>query len=74
MRVPAYAALTPAKREKLARAAGHYLTVHALWHKPCRFDLVCVELFDGRLTLEHHSNVIELRPVVGGGDAAWQPW
>ena len=75
LRVPAYAALTPAKRGKLARAAGHYLTAHALWHKPCRFDLVCVEQFpDGRLTLEHHSNVIELRPVVGGGNAAWQPW
>ena len=75
LRVPAYAGLTPAKRGKLARAAGRYLTTHALWHKPCRFDLVCVEQFpDGRLTLEHHSNVIELRPVVGGGDAAWQPW
>ena len=75
LRVPAYEGLTPAKRGKLVRAAGHYLTVHDLWHKPCRFDLVCVEQFsDGRLTLEHHSNVIELRPVVGGGDAAWQPW
>ena len=75
LRVPTYAGLTPSKRGKLVRAAGHYLTIHALWHKPCRFDLVCVEQFpDGHLTLEHHSNVIELRPVVGGGNAAWQPW
>ena len=73
--VPPRAALTPAKQKKLVRAAGHYLTVHGLWSRPCRFDLVCVEEFpDGQSRLEHHSDVIELRQVVGGGDAAWQPW
>ena len=73
--VPPRAALTPAKQKKLVRAAGHYLTVHGLWSRPCRFDLVCVEEFpDGQSRLEHHSDVIELRQIVGGGDAAWQPW
>ena len=73
--VPPRAALTPAKQKKLIRAAGHYLTVHDLWNRPCRFDLVCIEEFpDGQSRLEHHSDVIELRQVVGGGDAAWQPW
>lgn len=73
--VPVWAALTPAKRQKLIRAAGHYLTAHDCWSRPCRFDLVCVEEFpDGQSRLEHHSDVIELGQVVGGGNAAWQPW
>ena len=75
LRVPAYAALTPAKRKTLLRAAGHYLTAHDLWSAPCRFDLICVgRLFAEQLMLEHYRNVIELRQAVDSGNAAWQPW
>ena len=73
--VPPREAMTLAKRKKLVRAAGRYLTAHGLWNRACRFDLVCVEEFpDGQSRLEHHSNVIEFGQVVGGGNAAWQPW
>lgn len=75
LHVPAYTALTPAKQNKLLRAAGHYLTAHDLWSAPCRFDLICVgRLSDGQLMLEHYSDVIEFRQVVDSGNAPWQPW
>ena len=75
LRVPVHLALTPAKRGRLARAAGHYLTAHGRWDASCRFDLICIELFsNGQSRLEHHCNVIELGQVVGSGNAAWQPW
>jgi putative endonuclease len=73
--VPVHAALTPAKQKKLARAALRYLSAHDLWNRPCRFDLICIELHpDGQDILEHHRNVIEFRQVVDSGNTAWQPW
>lgn len=74
-RVPVYAAFTPQKQKKIIRAAYYYLTAHKLWDKPCRFDLACVERdADGRLLLEHYTNVIELGHSMDRGDASWQPW
>jgi putative endonuclease len=35
-------ALTPAKRSRLVRAAGMWLSSNDMWDRPCRFDLVCV--------------------------------
>ena len=73
--VPVHEALTRAKRIKLVRAARRYLTEHDLWRLPCRFDLICAERApDGRMTLEHHRNVIELGHTLDSGDTAWQPW
>jgi putative endonuclease len=73
--IPAYAAFTAQKRERLVRAARHYLTVEELWSRPCRFDLICIQQGpDGRMELEHHSNVIETGYIVDSGDTAWQPW
>ena len=75
LRVPVHTALTAAKQRKLARVACYYLTARELWNSPCRFDLICVEQFpNGQSLLEHYSNVIDLRQVVGSGNATWQPW
>ncbi|MDR0827634.1 MAG: YraN family protein [Desulfovibrio sp.] len=73
--IPLYAAFTPGKRDKFVRAARLYLSAHALWGRPCRFDLILVgRNAQGHLYPEQHTNVIELRHLVGGGNAAWQPW
>jgi putative endonuclease len=73
--VPIYAALSAGKQRKLTRAAGRYLSAHDAWSRPCRFDLICIKRLPGGGTaLEHYRDVIAFRPVVGGGDAAWQPW
>jgi len=34
--------VTRNKQQKLLRAASHYLTRHALHHRPCRFDVVAI--------------------------------
>jgi putative endonuclease len=73
--IPAYAAFTAQKQERLARAARCYLAAGKLWFRPCRFDLICIEQGpDGRMELEHHDNVIEIGHIVDSGDASWQPW
>jgi putative endonuclease len=73
--VPAYAAFTAQKQERLVRAARQYLAVKNLWSRPCRFDLICIQQgSDGNMELEHHGNVIEIGHIVGSGNAAWQPW
>ncbi|MDL2316863.1 YraN family protein [Desulfovibrio sp. OttesenSCG-928-A18] len=73
--IPVYASFTARKRARLLRAAGLYLSLHDCWHQPCRFDLICVRKEpEGRLILEHHCNVIELRDLMDSGDSAWQPW
>ena len=73
--IPVYAAFTPKKQRSMARAARLYLSAHDLWERPCRFDLICAErLADGRLALEHFTDVIELGHIVDSGHTAWQPW
>lgn len=73
--VPAYAAFTPQKQNRIARAAACYLSRHDLWNMPSRFDLICIEQGpDGHERLEHYSNVIELGNFVDSGHSSWQPW
>lgn len=73
--IPVYAAFTPRKRIRMARAAEHYLTEQALWSLPCRFDLICVEVApDGNLALEHITHVMEFGNLVDRGNTSWQPW
>ncbi len=73
--VPVHAALTARKQARLARAAGRYLTTKQAWHMPCRFDLICIENGpDGRQTLEHFTDVIEIGHLVDSSHTSWQPW
>ena len=68
-------AFTPAKQRNIVRAAHAYLSEKELWDKPCRFDLIAVERQpDGKLVLEHISDVIELGHTLDCGHTAWQPW
>lgn len=65
--------LSPAKMNRLARAAAHWLSAHDAWDRPCRFDLVAVREENGRLAVEHEQDVFDLSqalPRQGG----WQPW
>lgn len=68
-------ALTPAKQERLSRAAAQYLSATENWDKPCRFDLVSVwRAADNTFSLEHFAHAFEFSPAVAGGHASWQPW
>ncbi len=67
--------LTPAKRERLLRAAAQYLSATDNWNKPCRFDLVSVwRMPDNTFSLEHFPHAFDFSPPVAGGHAPWQPW
>ena len=44
----AAAAVTPWKQRKVALMAMDYLGRHRLEEQPCRFDVVTVDVFDGR--------------------------
>jgi putative endonuclease len=73
--IPVYAAFTANKRKRFAEAARRWLSAHAAWGRPCRFDVILVEQeADGTLYAEHHADVIELGNIVGNGDPYWQPW
>lgn len=73
--IPVYAAFTGQKQRRLLRAANLYLSARDLWHLPCRFDFIGVELAaDGRLRVEHQRHVIENGHIVGDSHASWQPW
>lgn len=68
-------ALTPLKRDRLARAASQYLSATDSWDKPCRFDLISIwQTADNTFSLEHFPHAFELSPAVAGGHAPWQPW
>ena len=41
---PAEAAVTPAKRRRMIRAARYFLACHGLQDRPCRFDVVTIVL------------------------------
>jgi putative endonuclease len=73
--IPVYAAFTATKRKRFAEAARRWLSAHAAWGRPCRFDVILVEQeADGTLYAKRHADVIELGNIVGGGDPYWQPW
>lgn len=71
-------AFTPVKKERLVRAARHWLADHDAWGRPCRFDLVCVVVQGDYYQTELIRNVIvfgeETGHAVGRGNSAWQPW
>jgi putative endonuclease len=66
-------ALTRAKQDALRRAAALYLSEHDLWHRPCRFDLVCVTAEADTLRVEHLEDVMGLEDAPAG-QGGWQPW
>ena len=68
------AALTPAKRRALCRAAGAWLAAHDAWGSPCRFDVVCVLRRGDVLYPEHYRHAFSCEPSMDSGHAAWQPW
>ncbi len=66
---------TPAKRNRIIRAAKAYLQENGCWDRPCRFDLACITFIPGHPpALEHYAHVIEIDQPVGGGNTPWQPW
>lgn len=68
-------ALTPAKRQRLSRAASRYLSASGNWERPCRFDFISVwQMPDNTFSLEHFPHAFEFSPAVAGGHASWQPW
>ena len=74
-----YEALTPAKKERLCRAAQAWLEAHDAWSRPCRFALVCVTSSARTYQTELIRNVIEYgeqgsRNALGGRNSSWQPW
>jgi putative endonuclease len=68
--------LTAQKRARLVRAAQSYLSLHGLWDRPCRFDLVSVRIRAGRVEgLEHVENAFSADEAPGRGrTSSWQPW
>lgn len=63
--------LTTMKRTTLMRTVSEYLTRHGLWERPCRLDLVAVEIEEGaEPVIEHVENVGDAAPANGN----WQPW
>ncbi len=69
--------LTPQKCERLLRAARQYLSLHDLWSRPCRFDLVAVWEEGGTLRVVHEENALSAgdAPLAGKSrSGGWQPW
>ena len=50
------ASITPAKVGRLRRTATMYLTVARLHARPCRFDVIAVDLVGGEVVLRHYRN------------------
>jgi putative endonuclease len=65
-------ALTPAKRRKLSKAIGLYLSARDLWDRSCRVDLVSVVHGPRGLSVTRHEDVLDFSQDASG--AAWQPW
>jgi len=54
---PAEATVTPAKRQRVARAARHFLAVHDIQDRPLRFDVVTLILGrNGPPQIRHFEN------------------
>ncbi|MDL2291066.1 YraN family protein [Desulfovibrio sp. OttesenSCG-928-F20] len=73
--IPVHAAFTRRKQERFLRAARLYLAQKRLWHLPCRFDYIGIELAEnGRHLVEHQRHVIEAGNFVDSCHTSWQPW
>jgi putative endonuclease len=59
----AAAAVTPYKQRRLTAMAIHYLSVHRLGGRPCRFEVVAIDVAEGRKP--------EVRLFAGAFDAVW---
>lgn len=55
----AAAAVTPWKQRRLTRMAIDYLSRHRLHDRPCRFDVVTVDVGDGRACVEVYPHAFE---------------
>lgn len=53
-------ALDRKKQARLVKAASQYLTKHALWDEPCRFDLAGVVDTGDSMDVEHIENAFDL--------------
>ncbi len=67
-------ALTPAKQQRLVRAASAYLSQNRLWETPCRFDVISVFSGSSGNQVEHCTNAFEFANIVGSRHSSWQPW
>lgn len=65
-------AITPQKKQKLIKAARAWLTARQKWHRPCRFDVLCLIKCRDNFTLEHYPNAFDLSTPVGCGHSSWQ--
>lgn len=67
--------LTAQKRSRLVRAAQSYLSLHDLWERPCRFDLVSVYFRAGKVAaVEHVEDAMRPEETPGRRTSSWQPW
>ena len=53
-------AVTGLKRHRMVRLALEYLAQHRLTACPCRFDVVSIQLEDGRSTIEVFQNAFDV--------------
>ena len=53
------AAVTAAKQRRLTFMATDYLSRHRLHDRPCRFDVVAIDVVDGRTTLEVYTHAFD---------------
>ncbi len=65
-------ALTSAKRRKLAKAIGLFLSERGLWDRPCRVDLVSVVHGLRGVIARRHEDVLDF--AADAPRSAWQPW
>jgi putative endonuclease len=53
------AAVTPSKQRRIAQMAVDYLARHQLHDRPCRFDVVTVDLSSGRPKVEVYERAFD---------------
>jgi putative endonuclease len=53
-------AVTGLKRRRMVDVALDYLARHRLTEQPCRFDVVSIDVADGRTRVEVYANAFEL--------------
>ena len=53
------AAVTPAKQRRIAMVALEYVSRHRLFDRPCRFDVVVIDVTGGEPTIEVMTNAFE---------------